>query len=86
MTHRHLLVVAALRAGEVSGATSRVSWNDGGLLVVIDVAALFTLLTVSNDRAPFSDDDPTRNFYGQRVTSEKGYISSANCILPKTSE
>ena len=81
MAKRHFLVVAALGAGEVPGATGRIGGDDGGLVVVVDVAALFALLAVGDHRAPFSHDDPTRNLYGQRATSEKMSISPANRIL-----
>ncbi len=76
MAKRHLLVVAAFRAGEVPGATGRVGGDDGGLVVVVDVATFFALLAVSHHRAPFSHDDPARNLYGQRTTPPK----KASCL------
>jgi hypothetical protein len=64
-------MVATLGAGEISGAAGRVGGDDGGLVVIVYVAAFFALLTVGYYRTPFSHDDPARNFYGQRSTSEK---------------
>src|ERR687895_1543165 len=69
MSHRHLLVVSAFGAGEVTGAAGRVGGNDGGLVVIVDVAALLALLAVGDHCAPLVHDDPTRNLYRQRVTS-----------------
>ncbi|MBV9454142.1 MAG: hypothetical protein JOZ19_08515 [Rubrobacter sp.] len=67
-------MIAALRTGEVPGATGRVGGDDGGLVVIIDVAAFFALLTVGHHRTPFSYDDAARNFYGQRTTSGKSFV------------
>jgi hypothetical protein len=64
-------MIAAHWTGEVPGTAGRVSGDDGGLIVIINVAAFFALLTVGYYRTPFSHDDPARNFYGQRSTSEK---------------
>ncbi len=68
MTHRHLLIVAALGAGEVTCAASRVGGDYGGLIVVVDVAAFLALLAVGDHRAPLVHDYPTRNLYRQRAT------------------
>ena len=69
MTHRHLLIVAAFRAGEVAGTANRVGGNYGGLVVVIYVAALFTPLAVGNHRSPFSYYYPSRNLYRHNFLS-----------------
>ena len=74
MAKRHLLIGAALGAGEVPGATGRVGGDDGGLVVIINVATFFALLTVRHHRAPFSHDDPACNLYGQRTTSGEGFV------------
>ena len=69
MTHRHLLVVCAFRAGEVPGAAGRVGGDDGSLVVIVNVAALLTLLAVGDHRTPLVYHYPARNLYCQRVTS-----------------
>src|SRR5918998_402256 len=69
MCHRHLLIVSAFGAGEVPGAAGRVGGDDGGLVVIIDVATLLALLAVGDHSAPLVHDDPTRNLYRQRATS-----------------
>src|ERR687894_323489 len=69
MSYRHLLVVAALGAGEVAAAALGVCGDDGGLVVVVGVAALLALLAVGDDRAPVPHHDPAVHLYRQRVTS-----------------
>ncbi len=68
MTYRHLLIIAALGTGEVPGAAGGVGGDDGGLVVVVDVAAFLALLAVGDYCAPLIHDDPTRNLYRQRAT------------------
>ena len=71
MANLYLLVVTAFGTGEVAGAAGGVGGDDGSLVIVVDVAAFFALLTVSDNSAPLVHDDPTCNLYGQRATSEK---------------
>ncbi len=68
MTHRHLLIVAALGAGEITCAAGRVGGDDGGLVVIVDVATFLALLAVGDHRAPLVYDYPTRDLYRQRAT------------------
>src|SRR5215203_5667493 len=84
ITQPHFLIVAALRAGEVTGASGGVGGDDCGLVVVVDVAALFTLVAIGDHRAPFSHDDPACNLYSQHATSERASIVPANRILSET--
>src|SRR5215216_5310819 len=69
MANRHLLVVRAFRAGEVPGAAGRVGGDDGSLVVIVNVAALLTLLAVVDHRTPLVYHYPARNLYCQRATS-----------------
>src|SRR5829696_4133495 len=69
MAKRHLLVVRAFRAGEVPGAAGRVGGDDGSLVVIVNVAALLTLLAVGDHRTPLVYHYPARNLYCHRVTS-----------------
>jgi hypothetical protein len=69
MPYRHLLVISAFGAGEIPGAAGRVGGDDGGLVVIVDVAALLALLTVGDHCAPLVYHYPARNLYCQRATS-----------------
>ena len=69
VTHLYLLVVCAFRAGEVPGAAGRVGGDDGSLVVIVNVAALLTLLAVGDHRTPLVYHFPARNLYCQRATS-----------------
>src|SRR5215217_6670368 len=84
MANRHLLVVRAFRAGEVPGAAGRVGGDDGSLVVIVNVAALLTLLAVGDHRTPLVYHYPARNLYCQRVTSVRDtppcrFDSTASC-------
>jgi hypothetical protein len=57
------------RAGEVAGAAGGVGGDDGGLVIVVGVAALRALLAVGDHRAAFVYDDPACNLYSQGATS-----------------
>src|SRR3712207_5627294 len=71
MTNRHLLVISAFGAGEVPGAAGRVGGDDGGLVVIVDVAAFLALLAVGDHCAPLVYHYPTRNLYCQHATSTR---------------
>ncbi len=75
------MIVTALRAGEVARAAGGVGGDDGGLVVVVDVAALVAPLTVSDHSASFTDHDPARNLYSQRASSENTRLLT-RLILP----
>ena len=63
------MVVSTFGTGEVPGAAGGVGGDDGGLIVIVDVAALLALLAVGDHRAPLVHNDPARNLYCQRATS-----------------
>ena len=73
--------MTALRAGEVACAAGGVGGDDGGLVIVVDVAALIAPLTVGDYRAPFTDHDPAHNLYSQRASSENTRLLTS-LILP----
>src|SRR5215210_4456321 len=75
MTHRHLLVVCAFRAGEVPGAAGRVGGDDGSLVVIVNVAALLTLLAVGDHCTPLVYHYPACNLYCQRATSARDTLA-----------
>ena len=83
MPHRHLLIIAALRAGEVARAAGGVGGDDGGFIVVIDVATLIAPLAVGDHRASFTDHDSTGNLYRQSASSGELELL-ASLILPDT--
>ncbi len=73
--------MTALRAGEVARAAGGVGGDDGGLIVVVDVATLIAPLAVGDYSAPFTDHDPTGNLYSQRASSGNTRLL-ASLILP----
>src|SRR5215207_6373615 len=62
----YFLVVTALRAGERAHLAVAVGGDDGGLVEVEDVAALFALLPEGDDRAPLVNDLTPRHLYRHR--------------------
>ena len=63
MTRHYLLVITALRAGEGSDLPRAEGGDDGGLVPVEDVGALFAPLAEGHNRAPFVDDQASLNLY-----------------------
>ncbi len=63
MTCHYLLIVAALRAGEGPDLPRAEGGDDGGLVPVEDVAALFAPLPKGHNRAPLVDYQATLNLY-----------------------
>ena len=63
MSGYHLLVIAALGAGEGSDLPRAEGGYDGGLVPVEDVGALFAPLPKGDNRAPLVDDQASLNLY-----------------------
>ncbi len=63
MTGFYLLIIPALRAGEGPDLAGAEGWDDGGLVPVEDVAALFAPLAEGHNRAPLVDDQASRHLY-----------------------
>ena len=71
MTGFYLLIIPALRAGEGPDLAGAEGWDDGGLVPVEDVAALFTPLAEGHNRAPLADDQAAPHLYSHSAVPQK---------------
>ena len=63
MVRHYLLIITALRAGEGPYLAGAEGGDDGGLVPLEDVGALFAPLAEGHDRAPLVDDQTSLNLY-----------------------
>ena len=68
MSGYYLLVIAALGAGEGSDLPRAEGGDDGGLVPVEDVGALFAPLAEGDNRAPLVDYQASLNLYRHVVS------------------
>ena len=87
MSRHYLLIVTALRAGEGSDLPRAESGDDGGLVPVEDVGALFAPLPKGHYRSPLVDYQASLNLYSHLNRPSK-YLPldhrDTEAIVPET--